>query len=140
MKKETMLANDLAKKIVFDKNNQYVAVCTPTQCVDIVEKALEVGVKVYGGTKRHPFDRDYPYIIWDGLEICQTTNLSLYQEVDFETFMSALSSYKSKNIVLNENYTAVVEEDKVVVGCQEFPIGVIKKIIETHECFYGKAK
>lgn len=140
MKKETMLANDLAKKIVFDKNNRYVINCTPAQCIDIVEKALEVGVKVYTETERCPFDRSFPYMTWDGVEICQSSSSASFSEVDFEVFMSALSIYPHKKVLLNKNYTAVVNEDKVVVDCQEFPISVIKKIIETHEYFYGKAK
>lgn len=139
MKKETVSAKDLAKKIVFDRNNKYTVDCTPAQCIDIVEKAKEVGISICEDTERYPFDREYPYLVWDGTDICQCS-YSKYQIVDFKTFMSALSSYKDKNVFLNENYTATVNENKVEVGCQSFPIDVIKKIIETHEYLYGKAK
>lgn len=140
MKKETVFAKDLAKKIVFDINNEYVVDCTPAQCIDIVEKAKEVGISIYENTERYPFDRKYPYLVWDGTDICQSSDPRGYQIVDFKTFMSALSSYKNKNVFLNENYTATVNENEVEVGCQSFPIDVIKKIIETHEYLYGKAK
>jgi hypothetical protein len=37
---------------------------------------------------------------------------------------------KSKEVVLNESYTAKVYSDKIEVGCQTFPISILDELIE----------
>jgi hypothetical protein len=39
----------------------------------------------------------------------------------------------SNMVVLNDNYSAEVHKDKVVVGCQTFPIDKLKEIIKISE-------
>lgn len=39
---------------------------------------------------------------------------------------------ESKTVKLNENYEANVYQDKIVVGCQTFPISILEELKNTH--------
>jgi hypothetical protein len=66
--------------------------------------------------------------------------MSIHEENKFEKkyrfpaqYLKLIEKKPTPAIVkLNENYKAEIYKDKVVVGCQEFPISVIDKLVIAH--------
>lgn len=84
---------------------------------------------------------DYPYIV-------QTTNQigrgrsqapqveNSKEKLTFVEFLSRTSfEYKpaSVEIKLNSKYSAIVSKDKIKVGCQEFDISILDKLVGAHK-------
>jgi hypothetical protein len=55
---------------------------------------------------------------------------TMCKDLSFEEFISIdWSLSRGAKVKLNNNHTALVYKDKVIVGCQEFPIDVIDKLV-----------
>jgi hypothetical protein len=113
--------------------------------IKIINKCIENDIiKVGEDTKRTPIDKSYPIIgieIEDNNEI--KAELNLYKNLNGVSkefiltptkFKQFIKSYKPKTypkIKLNDEYDALVLDDKVKVGCQYIPFNVIEELYKT---------
>jgi hypothetical protein len=63
---------------------------------------------------------------------CKADNSTIVEFSDLKNFDSYLAP-KFVEVVLNKEHTAKVYKDKVVVGCQNFPISVIGDLVRARE-------
>ncbi len=99
------------------------------------------------GTKRIHITHNYKYLLVDrkGKQVCHTQtdnhdNAKVYDCVaDLPRIVELLATpyvdIKPKSVVLNDKHTALVYKDKIVVGCQTFPIDVLHSLVAARDSF-----
>lgn len=73
------------------------------------------------------FSKEYEISNWDFNSIPQANDLLTFRENWIRP------APKTKEVKLNNEYTAIVSKDDVKVGCQTFPYDVIKEIVKAHD-------
>lgn len=81
---------------------------------------------------------EYPYIFKDlnRVDAMEQRGLKNTDKIIPFSELEKYEFYKNNKFLevkLNGNYTAQVYADKVVVGCQEFSIDVVKKLLDAHK-------
>lgn len=86
-----------------------------------------LGVPIYESTK--DFEPLYPYLVWDGEEIIQSKVYGGREVINSPNEFIDLFEKHPIKMKLNAEYDAVVEGDTITVGCQKFPVGVLRKLL-----------
>jgi hypothetical protein len=55
-----------------------------------------------------------------------------YQTIDFNKLFTIFKK-KTAEVKLNDQYSAVVRKDRITVGCQTFPIGIIDELVKARQ-------
>lgn len=88
-----------------------------------------MGVRVWSKTTQ--FDPKYPYLYWDGEDICQRKNLNDRKSIDsvaeFVTMVEKASADLPTKVQVGE-YHAEVSKDYVKVGCQTIPFEQVEAV------------
>ena len=88
-----------------------------------------MGVRVYSKTTE--FNPKYPYLYWDGEDICQRRTLDDTKSIDSVTEFITMVEKASANVpteVQVGEYNAKVSKDYVTVGCQTIPFEQVEAV------------
>ena len=81
-------------------------------------------------------DTSYPYVNVNNSGVtgsCSSKDCFDRKVIDFSELGNYLMEEKPRKVKLNDEYTAEVTRNEVTVGCQKFPISVIKDIVKAAE-------
>lgn len=112
---------------------------------------------IYEKTLKYGFDLKYPNLYVESLynekaHVSQTCDIvsdlekmairspKMYKLLNPDDFFKAAIDMVARpiEVKLNNQYTAKITKDTVEVGCQKFPISVIKEVLRTWENNFSK--
>lgn len=132
-------------KFLFTEGIEVTCIDTSARSViEIYEIVMKHNIRSSGDFKRNPYDSLYPYIIWNGDRITQSsTNYSDKIQVSKEQFIEQLNLaalLMPISLKLNDENEAVISDKEIKVGCQTFPISIIDQLIEARKQFIANQK
>lgn len=100
-----------------------------------------LGLRIYEDIGDSGDFKEYPYVVYYNNHLVRATTWSVpvtnsKEQLAFGEFLSRESfEYKPAFVVvpLNVKYTAIVSKDKINVGCQEFDISILDKLVEARK-------
>lgn len=117
-------------------NEKLLIMAKPEQQVLLVEWCVQNGIPVYPETRRFPYDREYPFLVWnmDKLSQTQQDTDGNWKKISIPDFKKlAIKHCAHVLLQLNEEYTAKIFKDKIVVGCQTFNINIIDELVKAKQ-------
>lgn len=137
MKKEFISPKQVSEKMLLETNKTYFVDPKPEDCIKIVLTAKECGIEINSETDRYPYDRDFPYIVWNGRYITQSKKREEhYVVVSVDEFIQMIKDTKEHTVELNSEYDCLIKKDEVIVGCQTIPMSVVQEIVKRHKKLY----
>jgi len=103
----------------------------------IISMFKAMGIPVYGDTQY--FDPIYPYLLWDGTELCQTRDNKLKH--DNRIFVSTMEEFMSYFVIIgdvyivkiSDKYNAEITKECLKVGCQTLSFELVEELYNTME-------
>ena len=137
MKKEFISPKQVSEKMLLENKKTYFVDPKPEDCIKIVNTAKEYGIEVGNETERYPYDRQYPYIVWNGKYVTQSKKREdHYEGVSVDEFIQIIKDTKEHTIRLNDAYIGLIKKDELIVGCQTIPMSVVQEIVKRHKKLY----
>jgi len=122
------------KKVAIKVNNQVEKLAALTILSNLT--GIPIGPKALTETMEGNGVSAYPYVIFDVNVISGRRTLEDRKEfslAEVSNLKDYLKNGDSVEVVLNDSYTAIVSKDTVKVGCQTFPITVLKALVAAHK-------